>query len=215
MLPREKLHLLGVEELTNAELLAIVFGTGYKKVGVLEYARSIFQTYHPKGVTRIRRYEEARGVGIPPVKAAQLVAVMELGRRHFRKLPEKELHTPSDVAKHLRWMVDLPKEQTRMILLDARNRIIHEETMALGAVNLLILQPKDFFRVALQYNALNTIIVHNHPSGDPTPSKADLEFTETIVVGGEQLGVPLLDHVVIGVYGHASIRTAHPEIFHD
>lgn len=215
MLPRDKLQLLGVEALTHAELLAVVFGTGYKGVGVLEYARTLFRDYGEEGVLRVRTFQEVRNAGVPPVKASQLVAVMELGRRAFGKLPDKELHTPSDVASHTRWMVDLPKEQTRMILLDARNRILHEETVALGAVNLHILQPKDFFRIALQYNALNTIIVHNHPSGDPTPSDADVAFTQMIVIGGTQIGIPLLDHVVIGKEGHVSIRTEEASLFSD
>jgi DNA repair protein RadC len=207
--PREKLKKFGPDFLKNHELLAIILNTGYKGLNVLELSREIIKDYGSVGIAQERSVERLMGdLGLPEVKACQIVACFELGRRFF--LEDKgripTIKSPEDAYKHLEEMKKLQKEQFRCLYLNVRNRLIHDEVISLGSLTASIVQPREVFRPAIEYSAVALILAHNHPSGDPEPSKDDLEITKKMVQVGEIMEIDVLDHLIIGEQGFMSMR---------
>jgi DNA repair protein RadC len=202
VMPREKLIAGSASDLSIAELLAIIFSTGFKKINVVELAESLMKEYGQSGLRDVHSVQEVQETtGLPPVKSCQLVAVMELGRRLFddrnKHVSQRAIHSPNDVFERVSDMRDLRKEQLRGLYLNVRNHVIHEETISIGTTTANLVSPADVFRPALQYAAVGIIIVHNHPSGDPTPSDEDISITSKLVEAGNLLTVKLLDHVIV------------------
>lgn len=199
--PRERLISLGPDSLSNSELLAIIFGTGTRDEGVLDLSSRVIKEYGSRSITDIRDVNRAMEmVGIPRVKACQLVSCFELGRRFFKedtgRLPT--VRGPEDVFDLCHDMTRLKKEEIRGLYLNSRQKLIHTETISIGNLNTNIVEPRDIFQPAIEFSALAIIVVHNHPSGDPTPSEEDVAFTKRLKDAGKILGIQLLDHVVIG-----------------
>ena len=198
--PREKLERYGPEALSMAELLSVVFVSGTTKEEVLHMSRRIFKEYGEQAITDQRDARRlAKTLDIPVVKADQLTAVLELGRRLYAKRAgwRVTLRTARQVSEYAKEMHELPKENLRGLYLDAHYRLVHDEVVSIGSLTANIIHPREVFRPALERGASAVILVHNHPSGDPHPSVPDVEITSQIVAAGKIMGVALLDHVIV------------------
>ena len=199
--PREKLAARGANALTDAELIAILLRTGVEGANAVEVARQLLEEHGSLGkLSRCSVKELARIKGVGSAKAAQLAAAFGLGQRLAREnFTARKIETPEQVYELLGpEMRALHKESLRVILLDTRYHFIRAEEVSLGSVNESIAHPRDVFRPALIYSAYAVIVVHNHPSGDPSPSQADHSLTRRLREAAELLQIKLLDHVIIG-----------------
>jgi DNA repair protein RadC len=200
--PRERLERLGPHSLTNAELLGILLRVGIPGENAVQLGQRIL--IHFGGISGLHRatFEEVYAEhGIGKAKAAQIKAAIELGRRLVQESPEQRptIHSPSDAAAFVQYdMSALEQEELRIILLDTRNHILHIETIYRGSLNTSQVRVGELFKAAIRRNAAAVIVVHNHPSGDPTPSPDDVAITRAIVEAGKLLDVDVLDHLVIG-----------------
>jgi len=207
--PREKLLKHGAQALSSQELVAVLLGTGTKREGVLEMASRVVKEYGEKSLasqTDAKKF--ADDLGIPLVKAMQIVSALELGRRfHERKSGAlRTIRTAKDVFHYFRDMQDLPKEHLRGIYLNNRQQIIHDEAISIGTVNANLIHPREVFKPAIEYGAAGVILAHNHPSGTATPSDADIEVTRQIIQAGKIVGINLLDHVIIAKNKYESVK---------
>jgi DNA repair protein RadC len=207
--PREKLIKRGPDFLENAELLAIVLGTGHKKEGVMELASRIIKEYGSKAIASEKNVERLmKSLNIPKVKACQIVACFELGRRFFQentgRLPT--LRSPEDVYQYLKDMRNLKKEHFRGLYLNIKNKLIHDEIISIGTLSTNVCHPREIFQPAIEYGAAAIILVHNHPSSDPKPSKDDIRITKEIIEAGKIMGIEILDHIIIGEKGYTSLK---------
>lgn len=199
--PREKLAARGADALSDAELIAIFLGSGIKGRNAIEVAGDLLREFGSLGgLSRCTEKELAKIKGIGPAKAAHLEAAFNLGRRLVREIAlRRKIETPEQVYELVgQEMRALHKEALRIILLDTRYTLVRVEGISLGSVNESIAHPRDVFRPALIYSAYAVIVVHNHPSGDPSPSQADHSLTRRLREAAELLQIKLLDHVIIG-----------------
>lgn len=199
--PREKLLSRGAGALTDSELIAILFRTGLPGANAVEVARQLLERYGSlSGLSRCTVKEIAAIRGIGAAKAIQLVAAFGLGQRLANeRLSRQKLDSPELVhdlvAAEMR---TLHKESLRVILLDTRYHLLRMEEVSLGSVNESIAHPRDVFRPAVISSAYAVIVVHNHPSGDPSPSQSDHGLTRRLAEAAELLQIKLLDHIIIG-----------------
>ena len=207
--PREKLINKGPKNLTNSELLAIILRTGNKNQDVLNLSTQIFQKYNLKSLSRIKISSLKKQLGIGDAKACQIVACFELGRRlsSFKKDKKIKINNAKDIANlFIPEMSSLRKEHLKGIYLDTRRNIIKEETIFVGSLNESVIHPREIFQIALEENAAAIILLHNHPSGNPKPSSFDIEISKELVTAGEVLGIPVLDHIIIGDQKYFSLK---------
>jgi DNA repair protein RadC len=208
--PRERLDALGPEALSDAELVALLLRTGASGRGALALAAELL--VHHGGLHGLARCGGAgasplRGVG--PAKRATLRAAFELGRRLAadRLRPGDSIRGPADVHRHLHPRLrHACQEQFLVILLDGRHRVLRCEVVSQGTLTASLVHPREVFRPALREAAAALILVHNHPSGDPGPSREDREVTTRLARAGEILGVRVLDHVIVAERGYCSLR---------
>lgn len=214
MKPYEKFLKFGGAALSDAELLAILIRTGTKEEDPVTLGQHILS--HPGGCGQgllglyrlsIQDLMEIKGIG--EVKAVKIKCVTELSRRMTQATRAQALRftEPESVAAY--YMEQLrhePAEQVLLLLLDNRQQLIHEEILSRGTVNTSLLSPREVFVAALKYGAVNILLLHNHPSGDATPSRQDIEITKQLVSLGKMLQLPLLDHIVIGDNCFTSFR---------
>jgi DNA repair protein RadC len=199
--PREKLLARGATALVDPELIAILLGSGLPGANAISVARQLLDKYRSlSGLSRctVDEFKEIPGIG--DAKAAHLVAAFQLGRRLANeRLTKQKLDSPELVYELMEAeMRALHKESLRVILLDTRYHHIGTEQVSLGSVNESIAHPRDIFRPAVVKSAYAVIVVHNHPSGDPTPSQSDHSLTRRLAEAAELLQIKLLDHVIIG-----------------
>jgi DNA repair protein RadC len=199
--PREKLLARGVPALSDPELIAILLRTGLRGANAVEVGRHLLEKY--KSLTGISRcsVKELREIpGIGPTKALELVAAFGLGQRLAREtLSKQKLDSPELVSELVGpEMRQLRIESLRVILLDTRYRLVHIEEVSLGSLNESIAHPREIFRPAITYQAHAVIVVHNHPSGDASPSQTDHSLTRRLAEAAELLQIKLLDHIIIG-----------------
>ncbi len=207
--PREKLIKYGPKTLTNSELLAIILRTGSKNENVLNLSNELFNKYNLKSLSRLKVSELKKQLGIGDAKACQIIASFELGKRlsAFKEGKKPEIKTAKDIADiFIPEMNDLEKEHFKGIYLDSRKRLIKQETIFIGSLNESVIHPREIFKIALDENAAAIILLHNHPSGDPSPSSFDIEITKELVKAGELLGISVLDHIIIGGNNYISFR---------
>ena len=208
--PRERLASRGAEALSAAELLALVLRTGARGRDALDVARALLARCG--GLDRLESApaSDMAGVaGVGPAKAASLVAAFELGRRCASShLPEgAALGSPQDVFHHFASRLRrLDHERFVVVLLDGRHRVLGEAVVSQGTLTASLVHPREVFRPALRASAAAVILVHNHPSGDPTPSAEDRSVTGRLARAGELLGIRVLDHVVVAERGYVSLR---------
>jgi DNA repair protein RadC len=211
-LPRERLRLLGVRALSDAELLALLLRTGGAGASALSVARDLLDRFG--GLRRLaqaapRELSGARCVG--PAKSASLLAALEIGRRaaEQRLSVGQPIQRPEDVHRHFYLRLrEARQECFTALLLDGRHRLIGEELVSRGTLTASLVHPREVFRRALREAAAALVLVHNHPSGDPSPSPEDREVTERLVRAGELLGVRVVDHVIVAERGYHSFREA-------
>ncbi len=201
--PREKLAGHGAAALSDAELVAILLRTGIPGRNAVEIARDLLA--HCTSLTDLARLGPA-GIrqavpGIGPVKALELTAALELGTRLAReRITRQRLDTPQAVNELLGGeMRSLPRESLRVLLLDTRYHLQRVVEVSTGSVNESIAHPRDIFQPAVAHSAYAIIVVHNHPSGDPSPSEADRRLTRRLTEASALLQIPLLDHVILGM----------------
>lgn len=200
--PRERLARLGAKNLSKAELLAILLRTGIPGENAVQLAHRLLKKFG--GLTGLHRssYEEVcNKKGIGPAKAAQIKAAIELGRRLPLESPEERpaIQNPEDAAGMILYeMSALEQEELRVFLLDTRNRVNKIKLVYKGSLNTSQVRVAEIFMDAVRSNAAAIIVVHNHPSGDPSPSPDDIAITRAIVQAGQLLDIQVLDHLIIG-----------------
>ena len=208
--PRERLALRGVGGLTAAELIGLVWGSGTHGRSAVDLASDALARHDGlTGLARATELELAEVKGIGEAKAAQLVAAFELGRRLLADWPAARwtIRGPHDVADRLiLQMGRLEREELRVVMLDTKNHVLRVATVYQGNVSSSLVRVGELFRDAVRLNAAGVILVHNHPSGDPTPSPDDLHLTAEALAAGRLLDIQLLDHLVIGHDAYVSLR---------
>lgn len=211
--PYEKCLAYGASALSDAELLAVVIRTGTRGVQSIELSRNILAlSKKEEGILSIHHLtiEDLMQIkGIGEVKAVQIKCIAELSKRISKAFTSKtlEFHRPETIADH--YMEQLRHEEQERLLvlsLDTKNRLIKEETLFIGTVNSSIVSPREIFISALNCKAVHIILIHNHPSGDPSPSQEDLMVTKRIEECGKFLGIMLLDHLIIGDHSYVSLK---------
>ena len=214
--PYERCIRHGVQSLSNRDLLAVILRTGAKGRNVLELAGDLLKLVPEReGFTGIRRLslDELSNVkGIGKVKAVQLKCLLEIARRMAREEAGEGTYftSPSAVANY--YMEDLRHEEQEVLLLlmlNQRGRLIKERYMFKGTVNASVISPREIFVEALTSRAVQIILLHNHPSGDASPSQEDLNVTRRIKEAGQLLGIALTDHIIIGEHAYVSLREEH------
>ncbi len=207
--PREKLIKYGPRTLTNSELLAIIISTGSKKENVLALSNKLFGKYNLKSLSKLKIGSLKKQLGIGDAKACKIIACFELGKRlsSFKETKRPVIKSAKDIAKlFIHDMGSLEKEHFKGIYLDTRKRIIKEETIFIGSLNESVVHPREIFKPALDESAAAIILLHNHPSGDPSPSSFDIKITEELVKAGNLLGIEVLDHIIIGGKKYISLK---------
>jgi DNA repair protein RadC len=207
--PRERLLQNGPQHLTEAELLGILLGKGTMKKTAVDLARELLDRYESLQKLFSRSPSELTKVkGIGSAKAAVLLAAFELVRRiQSQKNVDRPLFKrSSDVVKHyLPLMRDLRKEVFKVLLLNRANRFIREVSISEGTLDASIVHPRDVFREALLEPATGVILIHNHPSGNPSPSEEDLRITKQLVDAGRLLGIKIYDHIILAADDYRSL----------
>ena len=208
--PRECLAMRGVGGLTSAELIGLVWGSGTRGRSAMDLAAEALARHDGLvGLARATELELATVQGVGMVKAAQLVAAFELGRRLLADWPTARwtIRSPADVAERLiLQMGRLEREELRVVMLDTKNHVLRVATVYQGNVSSSLVRIGELFRDAVRLNAAGVILVHNHPSGDPTPSPDDLHLTAEALAAGRLLDIAMLDHLVIGHDAYVSLR---------
>ena len=201
--PRERLWKFGCESLSNIELLGIILRNGRPGMSTLDLARNLLHQFDnnlskmaeasPKELTKIK--------GIGPAKAAELKATFALAARLARELGPvaTKLSTPESVADYFREIYRGKKqEELRSVLLDTKNNLIKDDIITVGLLDRSQVHAREVFRSAIEHSAAKLVLAHNHPSGDPTPSKADITCTRELINAGKIIGIEVVDHIIIG-----------------
>lgn len=208
--PRERLQHYGAGALSTAELIAILLRSGVAGESVLHLAERLLARYGGiTGLAQASFAELCQEKGIGPAKVTQIKAALELGRRLLVASPQErpQVRSPADAANLLMLEMSLlAQEQMRVILLDSKNRVLAIPTIYQGSLNTSLIRVGELFREAIRQNCAAIIVVHNHPSGDPTPSPEDVLVTKQIVEAGKLLDIEVLDHLVIGRQRYVSLK---------
>lgn len=208
--PRERLLYYGPQSLSTSQLLAIILRTGTTRDNVIELASKLLTKYGGLGgLMRAELSELSQEYGLGLAKSAQLKAALELGRRLGMLQPDEKykIGSPLDAANLvMAEMTYLDHEQMRILVLDSKNQVVENSHRYSGTVNSSVLRISEVFRPAITRNCPGVIVCHNHPSGDPTPSKEDLMVTEQLVEAGKLLDIELLDHIIIGDHRFVSVK---------
>jgi DNA repair protein RadC len=208
--PREKFLRHGASALGDNELVALVLGSGCRRMSALSAANELLAVRGGlHGLLRSSCDELALVAGIGPARAVQIAAAMELGRRTLSHAPDAriQVRTPRDVAAYL-----MPAYGSRavehfgVVLLDSKHRVLRTTVLAVGGLNTTAVQPREVFREAAIGAAAAIVIFHNHPSGDPSPSPDDVELTRRLVAAGTLMGIDIVDHVIVGDVRYCSFK---------
>lgn len=207
--PREKLILRGAQNLSEAELLAILLRTGSKNESVIEVAQKLLIEFSNLAVLASKTVEEIIKIkGIGKDKAAALVAAFELVRRiEFKSkwYSNKKITSPGDVAElYIPLLRDELQEKFYVVCLSSSNRIIKHELLFVGTLNASLVHPREIFKTALANDSANIILMHNHPSGQPEPSNEDISITRKIVEAGKIIEIQIFDHIIIAGNSYTS-----------
>ena len=208
--PRERLARHGASVLSNAELLAILLRTGTKEESAISLAHRILvqeQGLRYLADSNVEQLSSINGIG--KAKAAQIKAAIELGKRlaAFEPGADKPLKCPQDVAGLLmEEMRYLKKEHMKLVLLNVKCNLISVEEISVGSLNASIVHPREVFNPAIRKSSASIIMVHNHPSGDPSPSSEDISITARIAEAGKLIGIELVDHIIIGDGKYISMK---------
>lgn len=205
--PREKLLQRGIKSLTDSELLALLFSSGTNQKSVEEVARTTKQRFGSLEEiihTSLDDLQEIPGIGI--VRAARVVAAIELGRRLFDLATRPYIAGPTDVIQLTGNLAYRRREYLIAFYLDTRQRLIKQHTVSVGGVNQSQVEPREVFLPGLKIPAVGVILVHNHPSGDATPSSDDITLTHSLTTAGKVLGLPIIDHLIVTKQSYNSLK---------
>ncbi|TCP32236.1 DNA replication and repair protein RadC [Scopulibacillus darangshiensis] len=208
--PRERLIREGAHVLSNQELLAIVLRTGSQQESVLQLSQRLLHDFEGLRLLKDASVEELKKVkGIGMTKAVQIMASLEFGRRiNQMKYGDRHvIRSPEDGANYV--MEDLrflTQEHFVCLYLNTKNQVLHQQTVFIGSLNASIVHPREVFKEAFRRSAASIICFHNHPSGDPAPSREDIEVTKRLVECGKMLGIDVLDHIIIGDQSFVSLK---------
>ena len=207
--PREKLLLRGSQNLSDAELVAILLRTGKKGKSVIEIAREIINKEGNLAVLATRTVASLKKIdGIGDDKAATLAAAFELSRRilsQAKSLSNRKITSPQDIAEFfIPLLRDEIKEKFIVVCLNSSNKITSYETISVGNLNSSVVHPREVFKVAIDNSSANIILIHNHPSGNPEPSNEDIRITKKIVEAGKILDILVFDHLIIAAETYTS-----------
>jgi len=209
--PRERLIKLGSEALSAQEILALILGRGIKGESVMATSQKLLSRFgNLKGIANASVEELMQISGIGPAKAAQIKAALELSKRleaDVGEKPQPVLKSPEDVAAVVKSKLKgKKKEHFWVICLDTRNRLINCKPVSVGSLDTSIVHPREVFKEAVSSSAASVIFVHNHPSGDPEPSKEDVELTKRLAKAGEIIGIDVLDHIIVCDKSYLSLK---------
>jgi DNA repair protein RadC len=198
--PRERFSQYGPGSLSDAELFALVLRTGSKSENVLDMSNKLISKHGLGNLfdCSLKELQEINGIG--KNKAMQILAIAELGKRYSQhKNPIVKIRSAKEVFSHFHSRLKNEKQENFYVLiLNSQNIIVKEELISKGVLDSAILHPREVFKPAIKNSASKLILIHNHPSGDPSPSEEDLEITQILVESGNLLGIKILDHVIIG-----------------
>jgi DNA repair protein RadC len=208
--PRERMLQYGSQALSNAELLAILLRTGtYSESAVTLAQRILSECGDFRSLVDMSKDQLTQIKGIGNAKALQIQASIELGRRLARSTHNEAvtIRSPESVANLMREELRyLQKEHFVCLFLNTKNHVIGQETLSMGSLNASIVHPREVFRAAIKRSSASIICVHNHPSGDPTPSPEDIQLTHRLVEAGSIIGIEVLDHIIIGDFKFVSLK---------
>jgi DNA repair protein RadC len=209
--PRERLAKLGSEALSSQEILALILGRGIKGESVIVTAQKLLSKFgNLRNLASASMEELTQIKGIGPAKAAQLKATFELSKRLENSSSEATkitVKSPEDVIKAARNLLKGKKKEHFLVLcLDTRNHLIKTSTVSIGSLDCSIVHPREVFKDAISSSAASVIFIHNHPSGDPTPSEDDIKMTKRLIEAGEIIGIEVLDHIIICDSEHLSMK---------
>ncbi len=204
--PREMLEKYGPEKLSDAQLLAILLRTGTKDCNVLELAKKILKKFSGEKLlsASIKELSEIHGLG--KVKASEIIASLEFGKRILQGKKSNLILSPKDVWENCKDIRDHKKEHFVVFFLDTRNQEIKREIISVGTLNANLVHPREVFESAIRHSAAQIVVCHNHPSGNPQPSDEDLAITNRLSQAGKILGIEVLDHVIIVKGSYFSIK---------
>lgn len=203
--PYEKCENYGAQALSDAELLAVIIRSGVRNERAVDVAARVLDqsSGYPGliGLNHMNLNELKTIKGIGRVKAVQLLCIAELTKRMAKATNEGRMKmiTPEAVAHYyMQDMRHLTREKVKLVMLDSKSKILKDMTISTGTVSSSLLSPREIFLNALKYEAVNVILIHNHPSGDPTPSREDIQTTNRMKEAGNLIGIKLMDHIIIG-----------------
>ena len=209
--PRERLLQRGAAALSDSDLVALILGSGVKGRGAVETARALLAG-GLKGLATSDAAALVKLPGIKGAKAAGLLAAVELGRRLFaREDPDAPptVSGPEDVVRLARSIRRARKEHFVALFLNARHQVIKQETISIGTLNASLVHPREVFQPAVGESAAAVILVHNHPSGDPSASEEDVQLTGRLVQAGRIMGIEVLDHIIVCADSYLSLKSKH------
>ncbi|API90674.1 MULTISPECIES: RadC family protein [Virgibacillus] len=208
--PRERLLKNGPAHVSNAELLAIILGSGTREESVISLANRLLMHFEGLKLLNDATIEELTAIkGIGTAKGVLILAAMELGKRMNGFQPEERyvIRSPEDGADYvMEELRSLNQEHFVALFLNTKNQIIHRQTIFIGSLNASIVHPREVYREAVKRSAASVIVAHNHPSGDPTPSQEDIYVTRRLVESGKMIGIELIDHLIIGNRNYVSLK---------
>nr|WP_156129622.1 DNA repair protein RadC [Jeotgalibacillus malaysiensis] len=208
--PRERFINQGPQSLSNQELIAILLRTGSKEESVINLSNKLLQEFNGLRSLKEASFDELTAIkGIGHAKAVQVLAAVEVGRRIANITFEDRftIRSPEDGATFLmNELRFLTQEHFVALYLNTKNQIIHQQTIFIGSLNSSIVHPREVFKEAFKRSAASIICAHNHPSGDPSPSKEDIDVTRRLVECGKMIGIEVLDHLIIGEKKYVSLK---------
>ncbi|HCU70298.1 MAG TPA: hypothetical protein DIC35_00915 [Candidatus Moranbacteria bacterium] len=204
--PREKLEKYGPNRLSDAELLAILLRTGAKGLNAVELSKKILRKFPQDRLIEAGFPELKKTFGLGSVKAGEIIACMELGRRLLKDKKVELILSPRDVWENLKDIRDNKKEHFIVFYLDVRNQKIKREIISIGTLNASLVHPREVFEPAICHTAAQILIAHNHPSGDAKPSDDDIEVTKRLMEAGKILGIEIVDHVIVAENSFLSLK---------
>ena len=206
--PRERLRTSGAGSLSTAELLALVLGTGTRQATALEVGATLLGRFRSVGGLAQATLEELVTLpGVGESKAARVLAALELARRLLEPPPQRRIiRSASDAAALCASMHTLDREHFRAILLNTRHEVLGVADVSIGGLASAPVHPREVFKEAIRHSAAGVIVVHNHPSGHPEPSRDDILITEQLRAAGRLMGIEVLDHIIIGERAFVSLR---------
>ena len=210
--PREKMMYQGKESLSNGELMAILLRTGTREKSALELAGDIL-SFSDEGLPYLsectpEELASIKGVGI--AKACQIMAAVELGKRAstYPRKDRSEIGSPADIVNlFMEKMRYYKKEHFCVLLLNTKGKVIEEVEVSIGDLNSTMIHPREVFHKAVRRSAASVVLIHNHPSGDPSPSMEDIETTERLMESARILGISIVDHIIIGDGVYTSLKS--------